>query len=137
LVAQLKLSDRVRFLGEVSQDVLPSLLDRCDIFIRPSRSEGMGISFIEAMAAGLPVIATQEGGISDFLFDEKRNQDQETTGWAVDKDSPAQIAEAVKDILAHPEKVVAVTKTARKLAVSKYDWNNIARDMKALFLRLA
>ena len=137
LVEQLDVEDRVRFLGEVSQNDLPSLLASCDIFVRPSRSEGQGISFIEAMAAGLPVIATQEGGIGDFLFDSKRNPDKEPTGWAVDKDSPEQIAQAVTDILANPARVAAVTRTARELAVSRYDWDKIARDMRALFQSLA
>ena len=93
----------------------------------------MGNSFIEAMAAELPVIATQEGGIADFLFDAKRNPDKETTGWAVDRDSPKQIAEAVKEILENPEQVVRVKATAKKMAVEKYDWNLIAEQMRSLF----
>ena len=90
----------------------------------------MGISCVEAFAAELPVIATQEGGISDFLFDEKRNPYKEATGWAVDKDSPEQIRDAVQDIIDHPEKVAKVIKNAKELAFSKYDWNIIAKDMK-------
>ncbi|HEX2792482.1 MAG TPA: glycosyltransferase family 4 protein [Candidatus Paceibacterota bacterium] len=129
----LQLGARVRFMGQISHDEMPLMLRACDIFIRPSRSEGMGNSFVEAMAAELPVIATQEGGIADFLFDAKRNPNKETTGWAVDSDSPEQIAEAVKDILDNPEKVIAVTKHAQELARSKYDWNLIARDMRTLF----
>lgn len=121
--------NRVIFWGQVDHNVMPKYLQACDIFARPSRSEGMGNSFVEAFAAGLPVVATQEGGIADFLFDTKRNPDKETTGWAVDKDSPDQIAGAVQDIIDHPDKVTIVTKNAKKLAFSKYDWNIIARDM--------
>lgn len=123
-------SDRVHLLPHPGLDVLPCYLQACDIFIRPSRSEGMGISFVEAMAAGLPVIATQEGGISDFLFDDKRNPDKPTTGWAVDKDSPKQIAEAVKDIIARPQKVKEVVAQAKKMVTKKYDWDIIVRDMR-------
>ena len=115
---------------------MPLALKACDIFIRASRSEGMGNSFIEAMVAGLPVIATQEGGIADFLFDAKRNPDKETTGWAVDKDSPEQIAEAVQDIIAHPEQVARVTAAAKKMAEEKYDWDLITPHMRSLFDRL-
>ncbi|MCH8889176.1 glycosyltransferase family 4 protein [Patescibacteria group bacterium] len=121
---------RVIFYGQIDRNVMPKYLKACDIFIRPSRSEGMGISFVEAFAAELPVIATQEGGISDFLFDEKRNPDKEATGWAVDKDSPEQIRDAVQDIIDHPENVAKVIKNAKELAFSKYDWNIIAKDMK-------
>lgn len=123
-------SKRIHFHAYVPLRNIPVFLKVCDIFIRPSRSEGMGNSFVEAMAAGLPVIATQEGGISDFLFDERRNPDKPTTGWAVDKNSPEQIAEAVKDILAHPEKVKEVVATAQSMVIKKYDWNIIARDMR-------
>lgn len=96
----------------------------------------MGNSFIEAMAAGLPVIATQEGGIADFLFDAERNPDKETTGWAVDTDSPEQIADAVKEILENPKQVEHVKATAKKLVLEKYEWNTIAQKMKALFDRV-
>ena len=71
LVKHERVESRVQFLGQIEHNEMPLYLKACDIFIRPSRSEGMGNSFIEAMAAGLPVIATQEGGIADFLFDEK------------------------------------------------------------------
>jgi UDP-glucose 4-epimerase len=129
LTKNLKLESRVQFLGQIGHEELPKYLKISDIFVRPSRSEGMGNSFIEAMAAGLPVIATQEGGIGDFLFDQKRNPDMPVTGWAVDKDSPKQIAEAVKDVMSRAEKARAVVATARAMVLEKYDWNTIAKDM--------
>jgi glycosyltransferase involved in cell wall biosynthesis len=129
LARELSLTDRVLFRGQIGHQEMPKYLKACDIFIRPSRSEGMGNSFVEAMAAELPVIATQEGGIADFLFDEQRNPEVATTGWAVEADSPQQIAAAVTDILARPEKVVAVVATAKQMAVEKYDWNLIAKRM--------
>jgi len=132
LTHELGVETRVEFLGHIDHDQLPYYLHNSDIFIRPSRSEGMGNSFIEAMAAGLPIIATQEGGIADFLFDAKSNPDKETTGWVVDRGSPEQIAEAVKDILAHPDQVTLVTATAKKLVTEKYGWDLIAERMKAI-----
>ena len=53
-----------------------------------------------------------------------------TTGWAVDKDSPKQIAEAVKDIMARPEKVQEVVANAKKMVIEKYDWDLIAKNMR-------
>lgn len=129
LATELGTADRVEFLGQVSHDEMPKYLKASDIFIRPSRSEGMGNSFVEAMAAGLPVIATQEGGLSDFLFDAKRNPDQPITGWAVDKDSSEQIVAAVEDIMSNPEKVRAVVATARQMAIDRFDWNLVAEEM--------
>lgn len=123
--------DRVHFLGQISHAELPKYLKISDIFIRPSRSEGMGNSFVEAMAAEIPVIATQEGGIADFLFDANRNPDKETTGWAVDKDNPEQIAAAVNDILDDAAKTAQIVANAKKRVFEKYDWDLIARDMRA------
>lgn len=130
LVSTCGVGQRVHWGGFLKHEDMPKHLRACDIFIRPSRSEGMGNSFVEAMAAGLPVIATQEGGIADFLFDAKKNPDKPTTGWAVDPNSPQDIADAVQDIIAHPEHVGQVIQNARKLVVSTYDWNIVARDMK-------
>lgn len=130
LAGSLKLETRVHFCGHCTHQELPDVLAEHDIFIRPSRSEGMGNSFIEAMAAGLPVIATQEGGIADFLFDAQRNPDKNTTGWAVDKDNPKQIAEAVKNIIANPDQVKKVTETAKRMVEQQYDWDLIAHAMQ-------
>ncbi|MBP9717377.1 MAG: glycosyltransferase family 4 protein, partial [Candidatus Pacebacteria bacterium] len=129
LITELKLEDRVQLRGQIDHDVMPSYLKACDIFIRPSRSEGMGNSFVEAMAAELPVIATQEGGIADFLFDRHLNPGQPTTGFAVRKDSPEDIATAVREIIANPEFVSEVCLTAKALAIRDYDWNLIAKRM--------
>jgi glycosyltransferase involved in cell wall biosynthesis len=136
LTLELGVGERVRFLGEVSHTELPALLADADIFIRPSRSEGMGNSFIEAMAVGLPVIATQEGGIADFLFDATRNPDRQATGFAVDKNSPEQIAEAVKKIIANPKLVAETTAHAKELVVLRYGWDRIAGSMREVFRRL-
>jgi glycosyltransferase involved in cell wall biosynthesis len=129
LTANLKLEQRIIFKGHVTHDELPAYLHACDIFIRPSRSEGFGASFVEAMAAGLPIIATQEGGIADFLFDRKRNPDEEPTGFAVDKNSPYQIAEQVLYIMDRPEEAKSVAEHARAITLLNYDWNVIAHDM--------
>lgn len=130
LVKKEQVESRVIFAGQISHELLPKYLKACHIFIRPSRSEGMGNSFVEAMAAEIPVIATQEGGIADFLFDMKRNPDKAPTGFAVDKDTPGQIAEQVKYIMANPEKVKEIVATAKKMAFEKYDWNLIAKNMR-------
>jgi len=136
LAKELGVEDRARFMGHVSHSELPGILRACDIFIRPSRSEGMGNSFIEAMAAGLPVIATQEGGIADFLFDAKRNPEQEATGFAVDKNSSEQIARVVENILNDPEGAKKIARKGQELAVMRYGWERITGAMSEVFRRL-
>jgi phosphatidylinositol alpha-1,6-mannosyltransferase len=130
LVQELKLSDRVIFTGQIERKEVTQYRFAGDIFVGPSRSEGLGNAFLSAMACRLPVVTTLVGGLADFLFDAKRNPEKGTTGWAVDPDSPEQIAEAVRDILAHPEGVRAVTERARKMVEEEYDWDIVAKKMK-------
>ena len=130
LASELGVSDRVFFKGHIDQSNIPGYLQASDIFIRPSRSEGMGNSFVEAMAAELPVVATQEGGISDFLYDAERDPAKKPTGFAVDKDSPEQIKEAVEDIIARPEYTKEVVQNAKEMVIKQYDWDIVSNDMK-------
>lgn len=127
---------RTHFLGQISYAEVPLALHASDIFIRPSRTEGFGNSFIEAMAAGVPVVATQEGGIADFLFDAENNPGVPATGWAVAVDSPAQIAKKVREILTRPEETRRVVEIAKRLALEKYSWDRIAEQMGGLFERV-
>lgn len=130
LARALGVADRVLFTGRVDRSEVTAYRKNADIFVGPSRSEGLGNAFLSAMASRLPVIATQEGGIADFLFDARRNPDEATTGWAVDADAPDQIAEAVRFIIQHPEEVQRVTSNAREMVLRSYDWDAIAHDMQ-------
>jgi len=137
LTNELSLQDRVIFTGQIERMIVTQYRFVADIFVGPSRSEGLGNAFLSAMACRLPVVATQVGGIADFLFDAKRNPDKGTTGWAVDVDSPEQIRDAVLDILANPLKVKEVTERARKMVEEEYDWDFVAKKMKEnIFSRL-
>lgn len=125
-VKRLGLQNRVIFLGKVSHAELPAILKASDIFIRPSLSEGFGNSFVEAMAAKLPVIATPVGGIVDFLRDGE-------TGFVCEPGNPQSIADAVKRILFDESKTAEVVDNAHKMVIEKYDWNIIAEQMKGIF----
>lgn len=136
LAKELLVENRVKFLGLVNHKVMPKYLKVSDIFIRPSLSEGFGNSFIEAMAAEIPVIATQEGGIADFLFDSEKNPNKKPTGWAVDKQDPEGIARAIKRILSDNEQTRRTIETAKKMVFEKYDWDIIAKDMEIIFKKI-
>lgn len=127
---RLGVTDRVIFLGQVDRETTAILRKLGDIFVRPSRSEGLGNSFAGAMAARIPIIATQEGGIAEFLFDKDKNKDRPTTGFAVNKNSPKEISEQVEFILNNKEFVEEVVNNAYREVVEKYRWPNIAQDMK-------
>ncbi|MDP3661336.1 MAG: glycosyltransferase family 4 protein [bacterium] len=124
-----KLKDRITFAGEVAHDELPRLLWASDIFCRPSLSEGMGISFIEAMAVGLPVIATPIGGVPDFL----KNKE---TGLFCKVNNPKSIAETVLLLDDQPALREAIIAAALRMVKEKYDWDILAEKMRAVFAEL-
>lgn len=124
LVTTLKLEDRVKFAGYIQQQEIPKYLKASDIFIRTSKSEGMGNSFIEAMAAGIPVIGTRVGGIADFLIDGE-------TGLVCDTENSApDIARKVQKLINDRESRDSIVTHALTVARSGYDWNSIALRMK-------
>lgn len=128
LALELGVEDRVIFTGAVERTQVTAYRRVADIFVGPSRSEGLGNAFLSAMASQLPVVATQEGGLAEFVFGPNDTHPQ--TAWVVGKDDSESIARAVENILAHPEKVEMVTKTAREMVLEKYDWDKIALQMK-------
>ncbi len=134
LAEELGVRGRVSFTGFVDRTMTAKYRRIADIFVSPSRSEGQGISFLSTMISGLPLVATQVGGIAEFLFDAKRNPGVTPTGWAVDVDSPEQIATAVREILADPVTAKKTAENARRLAHDKYSWDAIARSMEGRVL---
>jgi glycosyltransferase involved in cell wall biosynthesis len=132
LVDELGLGKRIEFVGLVTPNKIFDYLIGADIFVRPSLSEGLGNSFLEAMAVGLPVIGTPVGGIPDFL---KEN----VTGWFCELRKPESIAEKIKFIVdCNNRKLVArVIDNAQRLVKEKYNWDEIANQMKEILKKLA
>jgi glycosyltransferase involved in cell wall biosynthesis len=122
----LGVASRVKFVGFVPYADIPKYLSVCDIFIRPSRSEGFGNSFIEAMAAGIPVIATPVGGIPDFI-------DDGGTGVFCSSDNPQSIVRSVSKLLNDSELRERIIKNAQNRARERYGWETVALQMKDVF----
>src|SRR3990167_851955 len=129
ITRRMRLEDRVSFIGEVGHRELPALIQSCDIFVRPSRSEGFGNVFVEAMAAGIPVIATPVGGIVDFLFDPDKNPNQNPTGLFCEVNNSSSVARQIKRLLENPALREQIVLSAKKLVEEKYDWAKIAQLM--------
>jgi glycosyltransferase involved in cell wall biosynthesis len=89
----LGLSDGVRFLGWVEE--LAPVLARWDVFVLPSLEEGFPMAVAEAMAAGLPVVATAVGGIPEIVEDGR-------TGYLVRSVDPAALAERLRVLILDP-----------------------------------
>ncbi len=122
-VRRLGLEERVQFLGFVEYKDIPRYLAVSDIFVRPSLSEGMGNSFVEAMAAGLPIIGAAVGGIPDFLTDKE-------TGLVCKVRDPESIAACVLELLQNINLRNAIIQKSKAIAIEKYGWNTIVGDMK-------
>jgi glycosyltransferase involved in cell wall biosynthesis len=127
-------TERVMFLGSVAHSDIPKYLHLSDIFVRPSTIEGMGSAFVEAFAAGVPVVATPVGGIPDFLSDPDRDPDTEPTGLFCNVHDPESIARAVKKYMDDAALTARIVKNAKALAEEKYDWDLIARNVKMRIL---
>lgn len=119
-------SNRVYMLGFVPQDNIPEYLWSSDIFIRPSISEGLGNSFLEAMASGIPVIATPVGGIVDFLRDGE-------TGLFCDVQNPNSIALKVEKLIKDKESRDFIVDSASKMVSERFDWDKISIKFDKIF----
>lgn len=126
---KLQVDGNILFLGQIPQKDLPLYFQLADIFVRVSRSEGLGNSFLEAMAAGVPVIGTPVGGIVDFLKDGQ-------TGFLVKVDEPIILAEKIKYILDNPDVVKQVMNNAYLMVKQNYSWDIIAKLFRNIFDRL-
>lgn len=129
LVSKLNLDDKVIFEGEIKHQDLAKYYSSADIFIRPSLSEGLGISFLEAMATGVPIIGTPVGGIPDFLEDRK-------TGLFCKVNNPQDIAEKIKEILENNDLRNALSNNGLNLVREKYTWDIVAQKMEKVFLKI-
>ena len=89
-IADRSLEQQVEFIGEVA-DVGPYLA-RADVFVLSSHSEGMPLSVLEAMAAGLPVVASDVGGLHEIV-------DEGKTGFVVPAGSPAELAVRLAELV--------------------------------------
>ena len=120
LAASAGLHDRVRFLGMVERSELWGLYRHALFFAMPSRMpEGLGLVFLEAMAAGVPVIATRSGGTPEIV-------DHGRTGLLVEDNTPAELAAAMRQMLNNPGERMSMGERARQRVASRYTWRQFA-----------
>lgn len=127
LADTLGVSNDTSFLGTVPHEDIPSYLQDSDVFVRPSDSEGMGNAFVEAMAAGVPVIGTPVGGIPDVIEDGK-------TGLLAKTGDADDLAVKSARLLDDPEFAQRLSRAGEEKA-KKFDWHAIALLYGELFLQ--
>jgi glycosyltransferase involved in cell wall biosynthesis len=123
----LGVTDDVTFLGYVPDEDLPTLYSATDVFLFPSRYEGFGLVFLEALASGTPVIGTPVGGVPDIVEDGE-------TGYVVPHD-PAAFAEKITYLADNPDILDAMSHAARAEAEDR-TWDHVAGQVEEVYRRV-
>ena len=124
LAERLGVAGRVRFLGNVPHDDVPRLMAAADVMALVSEREGLANAWVEALACGTPVVASDVGGIRELIKTPEAGRIVERT--------PEAIAAAITDLLTNPPSREAVA-----ASVSAFSWDKNARQLAAFFRRVA
>jgi len=131
LVRELGLADRFTWRGQVDRDAKLALLREIDLFALPTtHPEAKGLSAIEAMAAGVPVVASNHGAFPEMLDDER-------AGLLHAPGDAASLAGAIAMMADDPERMAACGRHAHSLARSRHSAEAMAQAHEALYDRLA
>ncbi|HTT20943.1 MAG TPA: glycosyltransferase [Candidatus Sulfotelmatobacter sp.] len=123
-VRKLGIEDRVHFLGTRS-DVF-SLLKRCHAFCLPSRSEGMSNALLEAMACGLPCVATDVGGNAEAVSDGQ-------TGFLAPSENPTALADRLLTLLCDRARARNMGQAARRVIETKFTVHHMVHRLAVLY----
>lgn len=128
LSRELGIAEHTRFLGK--QSALPQILSAADIFLLPSQSESFGLSALEAMSCGVPVVATNMGGIPEVVSHGE-------TGYIAELGDIKRMARYAVDLLKHPRRWEEFSQNARNRAVQLFDKDLIVPQYEALYSKVA
>jgi glycosyltransferase involved in cell wall biosynthesis len=128
LAAELGVSERVEFAGW-SEDARAEL-GRFDVFVLPSRYEGLPLAIVDAMLAGLPIVTTRVGSIPEAIEDER-------SGLLVPADDPVALAGALTRVAGDPSLRERLGSAARERAVERFTADAMARRYRSLYERVA
>lgn len=125
--AALGLQTRVRFAGWLERTALPDAYRAADLFVFPSRDEGMPNVVLEAMATGLPVAATDIAGNRDLVVDGE-------TGFLLPVDDVAALTAALERLAANPDLRRRMGAAGRRRVVERFSWAAVATAYRGLAL---
>ena len=124
------LSDRVRFLGRIPRQQVAALLRSADVFVCVPWYEPFGMTALEAMACGTPVVASAVGGLQHTVIDG-------VTGIHVPPSRPDLLAQRLRELLKNPHLRTKIGAAASEHARSHYSWDEIATRTLDLYHKLA
>jgi glycosyltransferase involved in cell wall biosynthesis len=125
LVRERGLETSVRFEGH--REDVPALLRQADVFVLPSRSEAFPNGAMEAMAAGLPVVASAVGGLLDLVAHER-------TGLRLPPGDPEALAEALESLLRAPSRVDVMGTAARREVAERYSFERMVSAFEDMYI---
>ncbi len=120
------IEEQVHFLGHVDHGMLPKYYAAADLFVLPSRMESFGLVLVEAMACGLPVVATRVGGIPEVV-------EEGVTGLLVAPDDSRALAEAINSLLDDPQRMRSMGAKGRQKVMEHFTWDKVAQRMVGYF----
>ncbi|OCC15887.1 Glycosyltransferase [Dissulfuribacter thermophilus] len=124
-----KVNDRVTFLGSVEPDRIPRCMAQSHCLVLPSYSEGRPSVVLEAMAAGLPVIATDIEGTNELVLDG-------VNGWLFKPGDVKGLVDTLKAILNDPKKLMIFGARGRNMMIKwGLTWENTARQYKNIYAK--
>jgi glycosyltransferase involved in cell wall biosynthesis len=129
IAAEVGVGDRLVMLGGVPPADVPSLLRSADVAVFTPWYEPFGIAPVEAMACGVPVVASAVGGIVDTVADG-------VTGDHVPPRRPDALARTLRALLADPERLAEYGRAGAERARSRYSWDRVAARTEAVYDRL-
>jgi phosphatidyl-myo-inositol dimannoside synthase len=115
----------VHFLSGLSNEELAACYKACEIFALPSRGEGFGLVYLEAMACGKPVIGGTHGGAPELIQDG-------VTGYLVPHGDPIQLATALQTLLADPQHAREMGTRGRQTVDHEYRFQNFVKALKKI-----
>ncbi|KKR48415.1 MAG: Glycosyltransferase [Candidatus Curtissbacteria bacterium GW2011_GWA1_40_16] len=121
-----RLESHISLKGTIEYEQLPEMIRRAMVFVRPSKSEGLGTAFLEAMACGVPIVGPLIGGICDFLKHEE-------TGLICDPEDPKDIAKQLIRIISNKELRERLRENGQKLVAERYTWEIVAGSMQKIY----
>jgi len=127
LVESLNVQRYVQFVGFLHN--VREFLQRLDLFVQPSRSESLGVAIIEAMSAGLPVVATRVGGIPEIITDN-------VSGLLVPSQNAEALAEAIVTLCRDSEMRKSMGAAGKKLIEQRFRVPDFIREMNDLYEKL-
>jgi glycosyltransferase involved in cell wall biosynthesis len=127
--SELGVGDRIRFLGKVPHEEVPWVMATGDVFVLPSLSEGLPTVVCEAMACGLPVVATAVDGTPEAVRDGE-------TGYLVPPREPKALADALGRVLDDADGAERMRERALEIALQIYTWDANAHSYDAIYAEL-